>query len=150
VGTRRRFPALRFQKRGIVEQTEDHSVPQALLKAGEITSDQVPVHCDRNRLLRSVGEHGAVQATFLNAPRDLCPGDAFLLCTNGFWEYVYETEMLADLACSSSPEEWLGRARHRILRRPSGEYDNYSAVAIFFSGEPVPPPIPADRSTVSG
>jgi len=127
----------RFQKRGIAEQTEDHSVPQALVKAGDITAAQVRGHCDRNRLLRSVGEPGEVQAAIPDAPRELCPGDAFLLCTDGFWEYVYETEMLADLVCSNSPGEWLARAQSRILRRASGEYDNYSAVAIFFSGDSV-------------
>ena len=32
---------------------------------------------------------------------------AFLLCTDGFWEYVLETEMMVDLAKSRRPGEWL-------------------------------------------
>ena len=37
----------------------------------------------------------------------LQPGDAFLLCTDGFWEYVNEVSMLAALARHATPAEWL-------------------------------------------
>jgi serine/threonine protein phosphatase PrpC len=125
-----------FRKRGLAVQTEDHSVPQALVKAGEITPDQIRGHGDRNRLLRSIGEKSGVQPAVLDTPSDLLPGDAFLLCTDGFWEYVYETEMLADLVSSASPDEWLQRAESRLLSRVTGGHDNYSAIGIFF-GFPV-------------
>jgi len=121
----------RFQTRGLIAQTEDHSVPQSLVKAGEITSDQIRGHPDRNRLLRSLGEHGPLRPSVLAAPSPLNRSDAFLLCTDGFWEYVLEIEMLADLVSSSTPEEWLERSECRLRRRAGGENDNYSALAIF-------------------
>jgi PPM family protein phosphatase len=122
----------RFQSPGLVTQTEDHSVPQSLAKAAEISQDQIRGHPDRNRLLRSLGEQGPARPSVLSAPTLLCDTDAFLLCTDGFWEYVYELEMLADLVASTSPEEWLDRAASRLLTRAHGEYDNYSALAIFY------------------
>jgi serine/threonine protein phosphatase PrpC len=130
----------RFQSRGLVTQTEDHSVPQSLVKAGEISPDQIRGHADRNRLLRSLGEPGPARPSVLAEPALLCDTDAFLLCTDGFWQYVYELEMLADLVASASPEEWLDRAASRLLTRAQGEYDNYSALAIFYA------PNGADRS----
>jgi PPM family protein phosphatase len=122
----------RFQSSGLVAQTEDHSVPQSLVKAGEISQDQIRGHADRNRLLRSLGEPGPARPYVLAAPALLCQTDAFLLCTDGFWQYVHELEMLADLVASASPEEWLDRASSRLQTRASGEYDNYSALAIFY------------------
>lgn len=122
----------RFQARGLVTQTEDHSVPQSLAKAGEISLEQIRGHADRNRLLRSLGERGPARPTILPAPTPLCATDAFLLCTDGFWEHILEMEMLADLAASASPEEWLTRGESRLLKRASGEHDNYSALAVFY------------------
>jgi len=121
-----------FQARGLAHQTDDHSVPQSLAKAGEISTRQIRGHPDRNRLLRSLGDPGAARPSVLPAPVLLSDGDAFLLCTDGFWEYVLETEMLADLTASSSPEEWLDRAACRLRTRAHGEFDNYSALAVFY------------------
>ena len=122
----------RFQGRGLVAQTEDHSVPQALAKAGDIRPDQIRGHADRNRVLRSMGEGGPVRPAVLPAPEALSDGDAFLLCTDGYWEHILELEMLADLVASETPEEWLRRSELRLLQRASGEFDNYSAMAVFY------------------
>ena len=56
---------------------------------------------------------------------------AFLLCTDGFWEHVWETEMEADLAKSDSPARWLSYMAARIGKRMTGQNDNLSAVAVF-------------------
>ena len=125
----------RFQARGLITQTEDHSVPQSLAKAGEISLEQIRGHADRSRLLRSIGERGPARPTILPAPTPLCNSDVFLLCTDGFWEHILEIEMLADLAASASPEDWLMRAESRLLKHASGEYDNYSALAVFYETE---------------
>ncbi|KJU82867.1 hypothetical protein MBAV_004939 [Candidatus Magnetobacterium bavaricum] len=62
--------------------------------------------------------------------------DAFLLCTDGFWELVKETEMEVDYAKSASPAQWLNNMQDRILYRAdnesNNENDNYSAIAIWF------------------
>ena len=121
-----------FQAGDLVFQTEDHSVPQSLVRAGEIQPDQIRGHSDRNRLLRSLGEPGPARPTVLPSAAPLSGGDAFLLCTDGFWEYVWETEMLADLAASDTPERWLERSTRRLRRRAGAEHDNYSALAVFY------------------
>lgn len=140
----------RFQARGLIAQTEDHSVPQSLARAGEISPDQIRGHPDRNRLLRSLGEPGDVRASVLPAPTLLCDTDAFLLCTDGFWDHVLEIEMLADLVASASPGEWLGRAACRLRRRVRGEYDNYSALAIFYMTDQSPGTRAADWPGAEG
>lgn len=124
----------RFHSRGLEHQTEDHSVPQSLVCAGDITADQIRGHPDRNRLLRSLGEKGPARPTVLPEAATLSTDDAFLLCSDGFWEFVWETEMLADLAASETPAQWLDRAASRVRARAGKGHDNYSAVGVFCSG----------------
>lgn len=119
-----------FRDGYIVARTSDHSVPQALVEAGEISPDDVRHHPDRNRLLRAVGGSDSPRATVSDA-REVEPGDAFLLCSDGFWELVEEDEMQADLAAAESPEAWVSAMETRLSARASGHHDNYSALATW-------------------
>ena len=116
-------------------QTKDHSVPQAMVVAGEITREQIRHHEDRNRLLRAVGNPEGVKPTILEAAQLVRPGDVFLMCTDGFWEYVTEAEMAVDLVKSNTPMEWLERMELRLVARAAANHDNYTAVAVFITGE---------------
>ena len=116
-------------------QTKDHSVPQVMVDAGEITREQIRNHEDRNRLLRAVGNPDGVKPTILESPQPVRPGDAFLLCTDGFWEYVTEAEMVVDLVKSNTPMEWLERMELRLVVRAAADHDNYTALALFIVEE---------------
>jgi PPM family protein phosphatase len=120
-----------FRNREILSQTEDHSVPQALVKAGEIRPGDIRHHEDRNRLLRTLGADEKPRPTLLPAPAPLASGDAFLLCTDGFWEYVSEQEMEVTLAKSATPEDWLQLMIGRLLADAEPDNDNYTAMAVF-------------------
>lgn len=111
-------------------QTKDHSVPQAMSNAGEITPAQIRFHEDRNRLLRSLGNRENFRPAIHPAPQPLASGDAFLLATDGFWEYVNETEMEIEFAKAVTVEDWLKRMELRLRSRASGDHDNYSALAV--------------------
>ena len=116
---------------GIAFQTRDDSVPQALSNAGKIRPDEIRFHPDRNRLLRALGNNSEAKPSVERRSIALISGDAFLLCSDGFWEYVTETEMEADFARSPVPGEWLARMEQRLLRRALVGHDNYSALGIF-------------------
>lgn len=60
--------------------------------------------------------------------RPIAEGDAFLLCTDGWWEHTEEFETEEDLLTAGSSAEVLARGESRIIARASGAYDNYSAV----------------------
>jgi serine/threonine protein phosphatase PrpC len=125
-----------YQLRGgrVLRQTLDHSIPQALVETGVIQPSEIRGHRDRNRLLRSLGGDGDASPTLLEAPQDAEPGDVFLLCTDGFWELLPEAEMEETLAGAPDPAAWLARLEARLLERASGEFDNYSATAVFVGG----------------
>jgi serine/threonine protein phosphatase PrpC len=123
-----------FRGAKLCGQTKDHSVPQRLADAGEIRPEQIRFHEDRSRLLRSLGarqESGATQGSLPGKPET---GDAFLLASDGFWEYVTEPEMEQDLASSADAGKWLALMEARLRQRATPESDNYSAIAIRLQG----------------
>lgn len=120
-----------FDAGRIRTQTRDHSVPQLLVDAGEIRADQIRTHEDRNRLLRCLGRKEDTGAVLDELPRSPQAGDAFLLASDGFWEWVTEAEMLETLALADSPGDWLKRMETDLRAHATGVYDNYSAIGVF-------------------
>ncbi len=119
-----------FRAGKVLDQTDDHSVPQALVEAGEIKTEDIREHPDRNRLIRALGKPGAPQPD-IGEPLYIGPGDSFLLCSDGFWEYVLEAEMEQDRQTAGDPDEWIDSMERRVLARVPPENDNYSALAVF-------------------
>lgn len=119
-----------FQDGRLVFQTRDHSASQIAVMLGDITVDQIRFHEDRNRVLRALGQEDTVNVEVKEQP--LAPGrHAFLLCTDGFWEYVLEKEMQQDLLAAADPQDWLSRMRKRLLSRVPGNNDNNTAAAVW-------------------
>lgn len=113
-----------------VFQTADHSVSYMAVLMGEITIDQIRFHEDRNRVLRALGGENAKPE--VSEPRKLENGQyAFLLCTDGFWEYVREPEMEQTLAEAKNPDAWIRSMEKILLTRVGADNDNYTAAAVF-------------------
>lgn len=121
-----------IKEKKIAFRTKDHSVPQVLVNIGEISAEQIRFHEDRNKLLKVFGNQKEFKPSLGALDGPLHPGDAFLLCTDGFWEYITEEEMLSALYGSQSPEEWLQKMECILLKQQAGheEPDNYTAVAV--------------------
>lgn len=113
-------------------QTRDHSASQIAVLMGQIGEDEIRFHEDRSRLYRALGQEGGFSVDAQE--EDLAAGrHAFLLCSDGFWEYVYENEMERELAESASPEEWLARMRRLLDGRVDGSNDNNTAAAVWLT-----------------
>lgn len=119
-----------FANGRIVHQTKDHSVPQAMVDARDIGYDDIRHHEDRNRLTRSLGNDGKVRTTIMEQPVEIGENDAFLMCTDGFWEFVTEAEMEDTFAKSDTPENWLAQMECILLRNAPANHDNYTTTAI--------------------
>lgn len=118
-----------FRNGSLQQQTMDHSVSQVSVLMGEITQDEIRFHEDRNRVLRALGSENAKPD--VSAKLQLQEGDAFLLCTDGFWEYVYEKEMEETLKEAETPAQWLEKMRKFLAERVPEDHDNFSAAAVF-------------------
>lgn len=136
----------------IAFQTRDNSVSQSKADAGEIPVEKIRGDEDRNLLLQSAGKKERFRPTVLHSPVRLCRDDAFLLCVDGFWGKVMETEMEIDLAKSPDAKDWLGAMERRLRERLSQGADNYTAIAIRAINPqlPVPPKLPQRRMSWSG
>ena len=118
-----------FRDGKLISQTKDHSVSQMAVMLGQITQSQIRFHEDRNRVLRALG--AAKAKPEISAELETVPGDAFLLCTDGFWEYVLEEEMEQTLSRTDMPQEWMDRMEEILKSRVPDNNDNYTAAAVF-------------------
>ncbi len=123
-----------YQFRGgkIVYQSSDHSVSQMAVNVGEITPDEIRGHADRNKLLRVLGNPDKYEPELREI--EVRKGDAFLLCSDGFWELILETEMQKCLEGSSDAGEWLRSMRRVVDGRMTPKSDNNTAAAIIIGG----------------
>jgi len=120
----------RFSRGKLVFQTRDHSVPQMMVNAGEISLEQIREHEDRSRLTRVFDDESAIKPEILEKPVKLKRKDTFLLCTDGLWEYIWEDEMRSELKKSAEPDQWLRSLEGILLSRVGKDHDNYSAISI--------------------
>jgi len=122
------FPAKRPRR---YTRTFDHSVTQALAERGDIKPKQIRFHEDRGCLLRALGDESRPLKYDLGEELPLRPGDALLLCTDGFWEWVTERQMLSALRKSRAARDWLNAMERSLLKAGAGHgLDNYSAIAV--------------------
>lgn len=120
-----------FGKKKILYKTSDHSVPQMLVNAGEIKEKDIRFHSDRNRLLRALGDESDIVEYDTYSIAQSAEVKGVLICSDGFWEYVYETDMLKLMNKSDNAEEWIDKMES-VLRKNSTNRskDNYSAIGI--------------------
>jgi serine/threonine protein phosphatase PrpC len=120
-----------FRNRKIIVQTRDHSVVQSMVEAGYLQPDEMRSSPDRNKLLNALGDLVTFEPRVHAAPFGLEEGDKFLLCSDGLWEYVEESELEQTLDDAGSAEEWLRALESRVLARGRTKQDNYSALTVW-------------------
>ncbi len=113
------------------ERTKDHSMIQILLDMGEITEKEMRHHPDRNKVLRVMGAEWSTKSYDKSAILERDGKHAFVLMTDGFWEYVQEEEMLDLLGKANSAKAWLDSMRELVeARADMTSTDNYSAICV--------------------
>ena len=107
--------------------TEDHSLVERLVDAGQITRDEVYDHPSRNLIYRSLGA-GKSDVEVDIFTENLRPGDALLLCSDGLWEMVRDPELESILNELPDPTE----ACERLVQKANehGGEDNITAVIV--------------------
>ena len=71
--------------------TDDHSMAFMEFQSGLISYDEIRTSPNQNRLTRCIG--GISYGVDVSEEVVLKSGDAFLLCSDGFWEYVREGDI---------------------------------------------------------
>lgn len=120
-----------FRNGKVHRLTEDHSMVQQLLQAGIYQGSDPRDLPNRSVLAGAVGADSQVPPSVLSDAVDLQVGDALLLCTDGLWENLRESEMEGLLASSSTPSHWLTLMKQSILNAHKPNQDNFSAIALW-------------------
>ena len=123
-----------FRDGRLRQRTLDHSLVQSLISAGVLTPDQARGHPRRSELQSALGTKPEdLQISTSDELVAVAPGDAFLLCSDGLWEFVGDEAMEHALGSATTPSAWL-ESLERLVReavRGRSSHDNFSAVAVW-------------------
>ena len=120
-----------FRRSRIIVQTRDHSISQSMIDAGYLKQEELRISQDRSKLFAALGNMDQFEVDVLPAEFSVQDGDVFLLCSDGLWEYIEESEMEELLGSSTSASAWLRALEERVLTRGHEGQDNYSALVVW-------------------
>jgi protein phosphatase len=107
--------------------TQDHSLVERLVEAGQIDREDVYTHPNRNLIYRSLGAgHAEVDVDIFT--EHLKPGDELLLCSDGLWDMVRDHEISRVLAEVHDPGEACTRLVE--LANEYGGEDNITIILV--------------------
>ena len=111
--------------------TRDDSVVQRMVDGGLIRPEEARTHPQKNQLIAALGVDDAVDPHTLDESVAIDDGDAFLLCSDGWWEPLTDADIARALADADTVEDWLDAMRRQIEDRGSLKQDNFSAIAVW-------------------
>lgn len=110
--------------------TTDHSLVATLVAAGEITPEEVYTHPRRNIITRCLGTAEDLEVDlFLE---ELKPGNSLLLCSDGLWEMVRDTEIRDVMLKGKGPR--VACEQLVELANQNGGVDNISVIIVKVTG----------------
>jgi protein phosphatase len=106
--------------------TEDHTLVNRMVKAGEISAEEAEVHPHRNVVTRALGTEPDVQVDEEDVP--LLDGDRLLLCSDGLTNMVTTDQIQAILEANPSAQD----AATRLVRAANraGGIDNITVIVV--------------------
>ena len=85
----------------------------------------------KNQLLAAIGMQDGLEPHTLAQPELLDDGDAFLLCTDGWWGALTDAQIAGTLSDADTTQGWLDAMRALILAQAAPGQDNFSAIAVW-------------------
>ena len=124
-----------LRRGNLVWRSRDHSHVELLLREGLITADQAQTHPMRNFVECCLGGDPIVPDMTLTRRRPLQPNDVILVCTDGFWAGVKDTEIAAEVSAPGvALKEKLQELAQRAVTRTGAASDNTSVAALRWVG----------------
>jgi serine/threonine protein phosphatase PrpC len=123
-----------FRDGRLLTRTQDHSLVQALVDSGAISADQMRTHPRRSELRSALGlADDMLEVSAGDGTTDVQPGDVFMLCTDGLWEYVDDAALERLLGSSPTPGRWLELLDAEVRRNAAhkASHDNFSALVVW-------------------
>ena len=118
----------RFDRKGLICLTEDHSEVSEALRAGLITAEQAAQHPRRNVISRAIGAESEVDPDFREIEID--DQTSFMLCSDGVTRHVTDQEIARLMKHEQRPETICERLKQLCYQ--GGAEDNLTAIVIDF------------------
>jgi serine/threonine protein phosphatase PrpC len=87
----------------LIARSRDHSHVEVLLREGLITAEQAHAHPMRNYVECCLGGDPILPDMTITRRRPLESGDVLMVCTDGLWSGLKDTEIAAELSAAASP-----------------------------------------------
>jgi PPM family protein phosphatase len=113
-------------KDGVEQITRDHSLVQRLIELGQLTPDEAAVHPQKNVLYRALGQSETLEVDALT--RRLPPNSKLMICSDGLWNMISESEIIEITMKHSNPQEACDKLV--ALANTHGGTDNITAVLL--------------------
>jgi serine/threonine protein phosphatase PrpC len=108
----------RFDGPNFAERTVDHSFIEKMIREGKISRDAALHHPMANVLISALGTKNREPQITLGHSSHLKTGDAFLLCSDGLWQYFDDAELGPVIAMNTprqASEMLIAKARERAV-----------------------------------
>ena len=115
----------RLREGGLTQLTHDHSYVQELLDKGLLKPRDAQLHPQGNLITRALGHHEKLLLDEVDF--SIQAGDVLLLCSDGLYKMLDETEIAILLSCGEC-QATVQSLLDLVLRR--GAYDNVTAVVV--------------------
>ena len=122
----------RFDRKGLICLTEDHSEVGDALRAGLITAEQAAQHPRRNVISRALGAELEVEPDFREIEID--DRTSFVLCSDGITRHVTDQEIARLMKGGQRPEAICERMKQLCYQ--GGAEDNLTAIVVDFGPRP--------------
>ena len=119
----------------LLTRSRDHSHVELLLREGLISAEQAHNHPMRNFVECCLGGDPVLPDMSLTRRRSLQPNDVLLVCTDGLWGGLKDSEIAAELGAPGALREKLLALGERAVQRSGSGSDNTSAAALRWLGE---------------
>ena len=124
-----------FENDEMQQVSDDHSLVNELVKAGQITEDEAARHPQRNVVTRALGAEPDVLVDTWELPARI--GQRYLLCSDGLVNEVSDSEIVGVLDTFADPE--LAASQLVDLANASGGRDNITVLILdIVAAETVP------------
>jgi protein phosphatase len=118
----------RFDRKGLICLTEDHSEVHEALRAGLITPDQAARHPRRNVISRAMGAEPEVEPDIREIEID--DRTSFMLCSDGVTRHVSDDEIARLMKNGQRPQAVCDQLKQLCYQ--GGAEDNLTAIVVDF------------------
>jgi PPM family protein phosphatase len=114
----------------VATRTRDHTPIESLLQDGLISEEEIAGHPMRHYVEYCLGGIAERPLITISEPVSLVAGDLLLVCSDGLWSGISDTDVGVGPEREAVLEDWLSRMASRAVRAGTPHSDNTTAVAL--------------------